>query len=228
MYNMVMTKEQKKHGILGLIMILVLVGIFSYTKTAKQIPKAEDKSSNETPAESLTIPTNIEQNNTEKTLNLDNQSAFNAALKEGLDLFNAKKYDQSIAAYQKALKIKDSDIPYFRIYNVYAAENNWTKAKDSLDQAIKRNPLYTEYWIVKLQVMDEKLHSSFASLKSTYDEAYQKVDSRTKPNLVTTFARIAESNGMKDEAIAAWQKAIEIYPANKATYQAEIDRLKSL
>jgi hypothetical protein len=44
--------------------------------------------------------------------------------------------------------------------------------------------------------------------------------------LITNFARIAENNGEKAEAILIWNKAIETLPQNQSIYQAEIDRLK--
>jgi hypothetical protein len=52
------------------------------------------------------------------------------------------------------------------------------------------------------------------------------VNSQTKVNLVTQFARIAESNGERKEAIDLWTYAKTVYPENSSVYQQEIDRIK--
>jgi hypothetical protein len=63
--------------------------------------------------------------------------------------------------------------------------------------------------------------------KTKARDRFASDDSRSH-SLITNFARIAENNGDKSEAVVIWNKAIEVYPQNKTIYQAEIDRLNKL
>ncbi len=157
-----------------------------------------------------------------------NKEAFDDLMVKGNKAFVDKKYTDAISFFQQALKLKDADVVYARLFAVYSVQGNTVKAIESINKAIEKFPAFTDYWVSKLVYLDEKTNTSFNELKDVYADGLSKVDIKTKANLAINFARIAESNGMKDEAIAAWQQAIELYPANKATYQAEIDRLKSL
>jgi tetratricopeptide (TPR) repeat protein len=158
------------------------------------------------------------------------KTKFSSLLADGLKEFNNKNYDEALKYYTKALDYsgQELDIAYMRMYSVYNMQNNIEKARLMLDKAIAKNPSYTDYWTTKLVFLDEKTQVSFADLKKIYDEALTKVDSRTKINLVTSFARIAENNKENAVAISVWEKAKEVYPANKDIYQKEIDRLKAL
>ncbi|OGI88400.1 hypothetical protein A2995_00880 [Candidatus Nomurabacteria bacterium RIFCSPLOWO2_01_FULL_33_24] len=157
-----------------------------------------------------------------------NEERFSFAMNNASKAFGKGEYDQAISYYNEALSQGSSkeDIVYAGLSTVYTAQNNIEQARIAIDKAIKFNPLYTEYWIWKLGLLDEKANLSFADLKRIYEEGLEKCDSRTKINLVTSFARLAENNEENDEAISAWEDAKEIYPLNKAIYQEEIDRLE--
>lgn len=165
----------------------------------------------------------VESNNPQITNT--NQELFSKALADGNTALVNKNYSQALNYYNQALKYKNSDLVYARMFSLYSAQSNFTKALESINKAIELNPSYTDYWNDKLTLLDAETNSSFAELKVVYNDGLTKVDSRTKINLITHFARIAENNGEKNEAILAWNKAIEVYPQSSSIYQAEIDRL---
>lgn len=220
-------KKYLKISLLSLIAILVvLAGIFYFMQDKKE-EVVEDTDINQevsgdTPDKGLagddvkTSDTKIEDVNKDK---------FNLAIKKAREASLVKDYAKTIEYYNEALKYKNSDIAYAGLYSVYLTEGNLDQAKNSLDSAIKLNPTYTEYYQWKLDFLNEKMGSSFTSLKEFYSNSLSVVDPRTKINLITYFARIAENKGEKVEALNLWKKALEVYPENKEIYQAEIDRL---
>jgi tetratricopeptide (TPR) repeat protein len=203
-----------------------LGGVFYYLKTKppvvldtntteENIENLEEKALNPDPKE-VTVKKNEEEN----------KNKFNTAIKDARTAFGKEDYETAINKYNLALTYKNSDIAYIGLFTIYGAQNDWIKAQAAIDNAIKINPSYTDYWNSKLDMLSEKIGYSFQSLKEIYTQGLSKVDGRTKINLVTHFARIAENNNEKEEAIKLWQYAIEIYPQNKDIYQKEIDALK--
>ncbi len=233
-----MKPEDKKNSIIGLVVVLLIAGGVYYSKMSQ---KDTDEVLNE--GEEVVVPgenevvvpeekANTETTDTATTTKLEvvpvDNTKFDALLANGSKAFMDKNYSLAIKTYNEALALDASDVVYIRLYSVYNAQGDIKKAEEMLNKAIAKNPSYTEYWNTKLIFLDQKTNTSFDELKKIYTGGLNKVDSRTKLNLVTVFARIAENNKEYAEAITAWQKAIELYPDNKSTYQAEIDRLKTL
>ncbi len=222
--------KDKTRNIIITVVVLILVvgGIFYYKISQKNTTEVSgEKQEAEIINENKSIleeNTNIPNNNPQ-IISVD-KTKFDTLLQNGSKAFMDKNYSLAIKIYNEALVLDDSHIVYIRLYGVYNAQGEIKKAEDVLNKAIAKNPSYTDYWITKLLFLDEKMDMSFADLKMVYDDGMKKVDSRTKVNLVTVFARIAENKNEKQEAIMLWQKAIELHPENKDIYQAEIDRLK--
>lgn len=233
-----MNTEDKKNSIIGLIVVLLIAGGIYYSRSSTNDPVKDSPSpdSEITPVKDSPSPEVIpegevsaESPDTVKTTKPEavtaDQTKFNALLVSGSKAFMDKNYSLAIKLYNEALALDASDVVYIRLYSVYNAQGDNKKAEEMLNKAIAKNPSYTEYWNTKLIFLDQKTNTSFAELKKIYTDGLSKADSRTKLNLVTVFARIAESNKEYAEAITAWQKAIELYPTSKTAYQAEIDRL---
>jgi len=232
-----MNKKYINLAIIGLmILILVIAGLMDYRKGIDEdinnidLENIDDaiKNENEENVVSEEVPnenTNPETTATPKPVVNPNTVKFNTALSNGSTAFNAKEYDKAITYFDEALTYNKSDVVYVRLFSAYSAKGNWTKALEMIDQAISVKPSYTDYWIYKLVVMDEKTNATFSELKNIYVDGLTKVDPKTKINLMTNFARIAENNGDKSEAISIWTKAQTVYPENKTVYQAEINRL---
>lgn len=154
-------------------------------------------------------------------------SNFDAAMKNARNAFLARDYKNAIKQYNQALRFKNDDTAYAGLFLVYGAQNDWKNARISIDKAIALAPANTDYYKWKIGMLDEKTDADYEALKAVYLDAIPKLNIKTKINLMTYFAGIAESNGQKQDAISFWQSAIETYPQNKAIYQAEIDRLKA-
>ena len=226
-------KKQKIILIALGVLVLIVLGFF-YLKTNKiaESPVVEmddttntDVSTN--PEGEVVSDTALEVGNT-GLVNTEDSKKFNLAFENGSKAFLAQNYDQAIAYYKQALDYKDSDFVYIRLFSAYNAQNNIDQARLALEKAISINPNYTDYWITKLTFLNEKTNISFLDLKAIYQEGLQKVDSKTKINLITSFANIAENNKQNAEAIALWEYAKEVYPQNAIVYQGEIDRIKAL
>ena len=231
---MCMEKINKKQKI-GLVVLIVLALIFLgyfYVKSSKTVESPSLNTENMTDANfsgtqqgEMVGGTTLEVEGI-SSVDKETLNKFNSTLEKGNKSFLVKNYDQAIAYYKQALDYKNSDAVYSRLFSAYNAQNNIDQARISLEKAISINPGYTDYWITKLIFLNEKTSMSFLDLKTIYEDGLKKVDPKTKINLVTSFAAIAENNTKNTEAIALWEYAIQLYPQNKLVYQAEIDRLK--
>ncbi len=154
-----------------------------------------------------------------------NKAKFDQALISANTATLAGNHAQAIVYLNQALTYKDSDVVYVRLYSAYNAQGNTAEALKAINKAIELNPSYTDYWNTKIVFMDEKTSASYTELKAVYSDGLAKVDSRTKINLVTSFAGVTERNGETADAISLWEYAKNLYPAGASSYQAEIDRL---
>lgn len=221
---MYMIKENIKNISISVVAVVLIVGGIFYIKN-----NSLKKETNITPEQNVE---NTSKENTESSPATEKSSPefadkekFNTAMTNGSNAFVKGEYQKSLDFYEEALGYKKSDTVYAHFFTVYGAQNNIDKARIAIDTAISLNPSYTDYWIWKITFLDEKTSVSFLDLKKVYQEGFLKADIKTKVNLVTSFARVAENNYQKSEAIELWQKAIELQPENKTVYQAEIDRL---
>ena len=233
-----MNKEQTKNIAIIIIVIILIAGgvYYSKNKVEKDVLVDEVVEQEVISEETTPVPLTKEEEAQNKANQANSEelkaqeavkkAKWNTAMDNARKAFGKGEYDQAITFYTEALSYYKTDTGYSGLFVTYSVQNNIDKAKIAIDSAIKLNPLITEYWISKLTFLDEKTAISFADLKRIYEEGLTKVDFRTKINLVTIFARIAEKNSQNSEAISLWEYAKTVYPANASIYQAEIDRLK--
>jgi tetratricopeptide (TPR) repeat protein len=221
-----LTKNNITNGSVLLIITLIIIGflVFKKDKTS-EITEPENNSIGTTEDQGLLE--NKNEGNIITPVSSFDKEKFNLAMNNAQKAYVNKEYAQAINYYNEALTYKASDKVYTGLTLVYSSLNNWAKALESINLAIKINPLPPDYWNWKLDLMDEKTDSSYQDLKKVYNEGLYKVDQKTKVNLVTHFTIIAENNNEIQEAINIWKYAIELYPKNKTIYQAEIDRLQA-
>ena len=219
-----MDKKQKRNAIVAIIVaVLLLVGVSAYTRTQKN-----KDSKIETPLESEITEESPKQNTNGKPVVVEkseNHTLFNSAMKSAQNAYLAKNYSEALSSYAKALTYEKSDVVYAGMYTVYSAQSQWSKAVEALDNAISLRSGFADYYKWKIGIMDEKMNASYLELVKVYNIGLEQSESNKKINLVTYFAGVAERNGMKDEAIGLWEKAIAMNPEGKTVYQAEIDRL---
>jgi tetratricopeptide (TPR) repeat protein len=239
-----MNKKYINYIIVGvMVVILVIAGLIDYKRGIDKdienidLTNISDVINNENEEvliegdNSSVLPGSASQNTTTKPkveVADINKVKFNTALSNGSTAFNTKDYSKAVTYFNEALSYNKSDVVYVRLFSVYSAQGDWIRALEMINEAIVINPSYTDYWIYKLVAMDEKTNATFGELKTVYNDGLAKVDPKTKINLMTNFARIAENNGEKSEAISVWTEAQKVYPQNQAVYQTEIDRLNSL
>ncbi len=231
-------KENIKYIKIILIIVIALLVIFALRKNKNDILQDIDNINLEENTEIIneenengeidTPVKPVESSNIQINTDTNNKKLFDESLSSGSAALINKEYNTALTHFNKALTYKDSDLVYARIFSLHSQTKEWNKAIDAINKAINLNPSYTDYWNSKLLVLDEQSNTYFAELKTIYQEGLTKVDPKTKINLITNFARIAENNGEKNEAIALWETAIETYPQSKDIYQKEIDRLKNI
>lgn len=205
-----------------IVLVFLLVG--NERKDSNIIDDLKDKTD-------ITVGENNESVDNEPEKVVPVQSALEKAgiaIDKGDKAYLAQNYGQAATYYQQAIDYGRKEMGYVRLSRLYTATGEIEKALDYLDKAIELNPTSTDHQVSKLALMDEKTEATFSELKSVYLEGLEKVNSTTKINLVTTFARMAENNQQYQDAIGAWEEAKTLYPDRADIYQAEIDRLKSL
>ncbi len=227
-------------GIIGLmILILAIAGFMDYKKRTDKEVKNSDLNNVSEPVDNSVVPSENTDTSTINTTSANtpkptvkpsdnNQIKFNTALSNGNTALLNKDYVKALEYYNEALKYKNSDLVYARMFSLYTAQSNFTKALESINKAIELNNIYTDYWNDKLVLLDNQTNTTYLELKTIYEEGLTKVDPKTKINLITNFARIAENNKQYGEAKTAFTYAKEIYPQGALIYQAEIDRLNKL
>lgn len=217
--------KEKKYFLI--VLVFVVLGVLLFINRINEPFKVTENKVVEEEINVTSSKTDITKETSSLSLDFPDskQDKFNKAIIDGDKSFLSKDYQQSIIYYNKALSYVNSQIAYMRLFNTYNVIGDTNKAIEVIDKAIALKPMLAEYWNTKIQYLDEKTTMSFAELKAVYTQGLSKVDSKTKINLVIAFARIAENNKENQEAIAQWQKAIQLNPNLKATYQAEIDSL---
>ncbi len=160
------------------------------------------------------------------TLSTAEKTLYNEAIKNARSAFLAKNYTGALTYYEKAKTYEDSETVYAGVSDVYLAMGEWDKARTALDMAIQKNPSRTEHWRWKLMLLDERFSLSFVELNVVYEQGIKASDPKTKVNLVVVFATIATERGEKEKAIALWNYAAELFPANAAAYIKEVESLK--
>lgn len=216
------SKLNKKQLINIVAVILVIVGLFIILKNKVNISNNPIENIEEQPINAE----NSQQNeDSDIKTSIMAEENFNQSMEKAQEYFSSKQYNLAIKSYEEALSYKNSDLPYSGMFSVYIATANFKKAEESINKAISINSVNTDYWKWKLTLLDEKTNTNFSELKKIYEEGLAKSHPTSRVNLVIHFAKIAEDNGQKQEAIELWEKAIELYPQNKNVFQAEIDRL---
>lgn len=209
--------------------LLVIILAFLFYKNSKKVEPIDNQDGIVTTDEDLVK--NEGSSNTSITepqvgiVNSPNKE-FNLAMDMARSAMLKNDYPLAIKYYNQAISYNKNDsAPYAGLYTVYINQKEWQKALNAVNQAIKISPMFGDYYNWKILVMDQGLNKNYSELKSVYDQGYPQVRTQEKVNLVTKFAMVSENHGQKAEAIKLWQKAMELAPDRKDTYQAEIDRL---
>ncbi len=222
-------KAQTKYIAIGALAVAVIFGgayYFAAIENQSSSIGESDLATNTDSTSNATVSTISNTASASVGGSIDNQN-FNLAMSDARKAFALKDYAGAIKNYTSALRYKNADTAHVGLYTVYTAQSKWREALTELNKAIDISPDNTDYWKWKISLLDETTDTGYGSLKDTYTAGLKVVNSKTKINLVTYFAGVAERNNQKEDAIVAWQDAIALYPQSTAIYQAEIVRLQS-
>jgi tetratricopeptide (TPR) repeat protein len=219
--------KNQKYILITIIGVLVLSGaVFLVARQGfENGTSSKEQLSVEAPLEDGKVP--VDSKTSAGVTEEKDTVTFNTVMTSARTAFLKKEYTKAISLYNEALTYKKHAGAYAGLTGVYSAQQDWTNALVSIDSAITIFPSNTDYWVWKITILNEQKHASFSELTSVYQDGLTKVSSDTKVNLVTSFARVAESQDKKTEAIGLWEYAQRLYPLSKAVYQSEIDRLQN-
>jgi tetratricopeptide (TPR) repeat protein len=130
-------------------------------------------------------------------------------------------------AFENAIKLKPEDfVGYTGLFQVQVDRADYQGALKSISTAIEKAPTNAENWKKYALLEMEHLNASNDTISSLYSEAVVKTNSNI--DIITTYADWLQDNGNLQASKEYWQKAIEINPKLKKTYQAQIDKINKL
>ena len=152
-------------------------------------------------------------------------ASYNQAMSDAQKAFGKGDNKTAIRGYTNAIRYSNTDVAHAGLYVTYSSMQRWSDAFRELNKAIDLNPLNSDYWRWKMTLVSERVGQTYQAVKAVYEDSLKKVDPKTKVNVVTHFAGMAEKYGNKADAVGAWQLAIALLPEKTSVYQAEINSL---
>lgn len=209
-----------------IVILIILFAVFMVYKSKNtEIDNVNDNDStivdqNEAPSDSNDSEVKVSDSSISASQQAEVNKLFDTVAKQQSvrDLAGAK------ITLEKIFKITPNDPNMMQIYasTLYnlgdkAGANVW------IDKAISIDSKNINYWYLKFDFKKAEFNNDYNKISPIYLDAIKKTGNDF--NMVTAYAQFLGSIGKKAEAIAQWQKAIQLNPNLKATYQAEIDAL---
>lgn len=157
---------------------------------------------------------------------VDTQPQVNKLFVEAVAREEKGDYVGAKESLDAALELQPND-PYITSYyaSLYFHMKDYANALVWIDKALAltqdSNPAF---WYIKFDIVKAQSNNDPKIVEPVYLAAIEKT--ATNINMVTAYASWLGSIGQKTKAIVQWQKAIEIYPSNKAVFEKEISLLK--
>jgi tetratricopeptide (TPR) repeat protein len=130
-------------------------------------------------------------------------------------------------AFENAIKLKPDDfVGYTGLFQAQVDRADYQGALKSISTAIEKAPTNPDLWKRYALLEKEHLNASNDTISSLYSEAVVKTNSNI--DIITTYADWLSKSGNLQASKEYWQKAIEINPKLKKTYQAQIDKIDKL
>jgi len=134
---------------------------------------------------------------------------------KGVALYNQGRYNESLKAYDKAIKISPRNaVIWTNKGAALASLGKYNDALEAYDKAIEIDPKYADAWYNKGVALDAQ---------GKYDEAMQAYDKALEINpqygdVWCNKGNYLEKQGKYDEAVKAYDKATEINPQDKLAW----------
>lgn len=136
------------------------------------------------------------------------------------------EYGLAKTYYEKALAEDPQNANIMSSYSSHlAAMGDKKGALTVIDDAIDLLPSNSNLWRWKIALEMER-GTSGRRLEKIYKTALEAVE--TKIDIISIYAGFLEEQKRYEEAIAQWEEAMTIYPANEALYIEEINRIKAI
>ena len=135
--------------------------------------------------------------------------------KKAIELTQAGQYDQAEAAYKEIL-VRNPSVPevHYNLGYVYSQKKDWPAAEAAYLKAIEVKPSYGEAYTALSRVYRE----SGQAAKATEILAKAAAENTGDPKVQFGVAVDLLNSGKNDEAVAAFQKVVEIDPAYPEPY----------
>jgi tetratricopeptide (TPR) repeat protein len=132
------------------------------------------------------------------------------------------EYDAAIAAVDKISPENQNNTRVWELYSsLYRAKGDIGKARASIRRALDIDGENVNDWVSFIELSKDVGDKPLTDL---YNEALSKTHNNV--NVVIAYAKALEDIGNLDGAVAQWQKALQLNPADKAVYDAQIKRLQ--
>lgn len=153
---------------------------------------------------------------------------------EAATFIEKKDYSSALHAINDALLINGSDAEAWATKaSIHMQLGDLEAALSAAKDAVKYAPTNTGYWKLEIDIlrqMESKKGITTANpeYRSKLEPVYVEALAKTSNNIeiIMPYAIFLEEVGDKQMAITYWQKAIEVNPAAKSSYEANIARLQ--
>lgn len=136
------------------------------------------------------------------------------------------EYGKAKETLETAMSIDPKNSNIMQTYSsLLSVMGDKSGALSYINKAIELYPLESNYWRWKID-LEKESGKTGGELENIYKDAIKKTNNDI--NIVTYYAVFLENEKRYVEAITKWEEAIKIEPSLKATYQAEIDRLRAI
>jgi tetratricopeptide (TPR) repeat protein len=149
---------------------------------------------------------------------------YNLLMQKGFNLYGLGSLTAAKDVFNQANELNPNDsTALVALYQTQVDMNDPKGALKSIQAALKLKENDPDIWKKYIVLQEEKFNLGNDRISALYSEALVKTN--THINMVTAYAVWLEKVGNLQSSKEYWQKAIELNPNNKATYEAEIKRI---
>ncbi|MBP6884772.1 MAG: tetratricopeptide repeat protein [Candidatus Pacebacteria bacterium] len=217
----------KKNQIISIILIIIVaIAVFLAFKFKTRDDTLQDQTQDAAPVSE--VKPNEVVKPTENTSDIkDSKStdaSYNDLTNKAHEAYKKGDYENALKYIKQALELSKTDRAFLSLYGIQLALKNYPEAEKAIQAAVGLNSKIVSAWVEYASFEVNYMNASFEKVTGIYERALTATKSHL--DVVTNYASYLGRNGGKDRAIELWQKAIELNPSRKDTYQAEIDALK--
>lgn len=214
-----------RNVVLGTIAILIILGIVLFYKKGKE---SDEITLNQNNAEDVATST------PEKVAAKRFPASAKKYTTEALNYYQNQDYSKALTSVENALGSDITSAEAWQLKSLIQVKlGDLNQAFSSATRAVSNEPANSTYWKWEISVArmmkDKKgITPTSPEFRATIEPIYKEAFVATKNNIemVTSYAVFLEDVGDKKMAVEYLQKAIEINPAAKSSYELEIVRLQ--